>query len=154
MILIHINLCFYPTNWYVLTHINSCHKNEIESWRYLSSSWLSHCLSLSSRCATLLSCAIDCRCPRRCPVHCLPPSRCVPLPRCRRRCRAAATALPPLRCAPPPGCRRCHPAAKLPPPPLTLPPLHRLLVGCCVVVRRPILSLHAVMQPLTLSLPA
>jgi hypothetical protein len=27
------------------------------------------------------------------------------------------------------------------------------LVGCCVVVRRPILSSHAVMRPSTLSLP-
>ena len=134
MILIHINSCFYPTNWYVLIHINLCHKKEIESWRYLSPSWLSHCHSPSSCCATLLSCAVDRRCPCCPPVHCLQPSRCVP-PRCCRRCHslhAAATALPPLCCALPPRCRcRCT-AAKLSPPPLPLPPLRRSLVGCCV----------------------
>jgi hypothetical protein len=35
-----------------------------------------------------------------------------------------------------------------------LPPRHRSLVGCCVVVRRPISSSHAVMRPSTLSLQA
>jgi hypothetical protein len=37
-----------------------------------------------------------------------------------------------------------------------LPPLPHpgLLVVCCLVVRRPILSSHAIMQPLTLLLPA
>ena len=123
MILIHINSCFYPTNWYVLTHINSCHKKEIESWRYLSSSWWSHCLSPSSRCATLLSCALDRRCPRRRPVHCLPTLRCAPPPCCHRchSLRAAATALPPLRCAPHCPCYHCCcVAAKLPLPPLII----------------------------------
>ena len=113
MILIHINSCFYPTHWYILIHINLCHKKEIESWRYHSPSWLSHGLSPSSCCATLLSCAVDRRHPHRCLVHCLPLLRCAPLPRCcrHRSLRAAATALPPLRCAPPPRCRRCCTAA-------------------------------------------
>ena len=69
MILIHINSCFYPTNWYILIHINLCHKKEIESWRYLLPSCLLHCLSPSSCCATLLSCAVDCRPPCCRPVH-------------------------------------------------------------------------------------
>jgi hypothetical protein len=42
-------------------------------------------------------------------------------------------------------------AVALPPPP---PPLRRSLVGCCVVVHRPILSSHAVIRPSTLSLTA
>jgi hypothetical protein len=74
--------------------------------------------------------------------------------RCRHRrsCRAAATALPPLRCAPPPPCCRRPRAVALPPPP---PPSRcRSLVGCCVVVHRPISSSHAVMRPSTLLLPA
>ena len=102
-----------------------------------------------------------------------------PPPSCRRcrafalkqpsRCchRAAATALLPPRCcrravrlrlaaitaAPPPSCRRRHVVA-LPPPPLPPTPRLRSLVGCCVVVRCPISSSHAVMRPSTLSLPA
>jgi hypothetical protein len=97
----------YPTNWYVLIHINSCHKKEIESWRYLSPSWLWHCLSPSSRCATLLSCAVNCRRPSPCPVHRLPPSRFAPPPRCpRRHSLRAAAVLAPLSFAPPPRCRR------------------------------------------------
>jgi hypothetical protein len=73
--------------------------------------------------------------------------------RCRHRrsCRAAATALPPLRCAPPPCCRRPRAVALPPPPP---PSRCRSLVGCCVVVHRPISSSHAVMRTSTLSLPA
>ncbi len=56
------------------------------------------------------------------------------------RFRAAATALPP------PSCRR--PRAVALPPPLPPPPLRRRsLVGCCFVVRSPILSSHAVMVP-------
>ncbi len=72
-------------------------------------------------------------------------------PRCRRcavhRHCAAVSA------APLPSCRQ-HCAVALPPPPL--PPLPRrcLLIGCCIVVLHPILSLHAVMQPSILSLPA
>jgi len=61
----------------------------------------------------------------------------------RRSCRAAAAAM-----LLPPRCRRPR-AVALPPP-----PCHCLLVGCCVVVRRPILSSHAVMRPSTLLLPA
>ncbi len=69
-----------------------------------------------------------------------------------------ATTLPLL----PQPARCCHhtaavalcAAAKLPPPPPPLPPLRRSLVGCCVVVCCPILSLHAVMRPVTLSLLA
>jgi hypothetical protein len=154
MIPIHINSCFYPTNWYIIIHINLCHKKEIESWRYLSPSWLSHCLSPSSCCATLLSCAADHHPPCSRPVHRLPPLRCAPPPRCRRHrsLRAAATALPPVRCAPPPRCYCCRTAAKQPPPPLPLLPLRRLLVDWCIVVRRPNSSLHAVMQLSTLSL--
>jgi hypothetical protein len=41
-----------------------------------------------------------------------------------------------------PSCRR--------PRAVTLPPRRRSLVGCCVVVRRPISSSHAVMRPSTL----
>ena len=79
--------------------------------------------------------------------------------------RAAATALPPARCAPPQRrrqaatniallrCRHLPPrlrfcaaalppsgAVALPPQPLPPPPLHHSLVGCCVVVCRPISS--------------
>jgi hypothetical protein len=57
----------------------------------------------------------------------------------RRSCRAASTALPPSRCAPLPSCRRpC--AVALPPPPLPPPPRRISLVGCCVVVRHPLPS--------------
>jgi hypothetical protein len=92
MILLHINLSFFPTNWYILIHINLCHKKEIESWRYLLPSWLLHCLSPSSRCATLLSCTVNCRRPCHCPVHRLPPLRSAPPqpPRCCHRAAAAA----------------------------------------------------------------
>jgi hypothetical protein len=74
----------------------------------------------------------------------LPP---MSLSRCRHRrsCHAAATALPPLRCAPPPRCCRRHAAADL----ALSRCRHRrrcTLVGCCVVIRHPILSLHAVMS--------
>jgi len=68
---------------------------------YLSPSWLSHCLSPSSHCATLLSCAIDRHRPRPCPIHCLLPSRCAPPLRCHR-CRSrrqAAAAVALSRCA-------------------------------------------------------
>jgi hypothetical protein len=43
-----------------------------------------------------------------------------------------------------------------PPPPLPLPTacLCLLLVGCCIVFCRPLLSLHAIMRPLILLLPA
>ena len=83
-----------------------------------------------------------------------------PLPR-PSPAAVAATALPPL--PQPPCC--CHRAAAvamcaasalplLPPLPLLLPPLHRSLVGCCVVVRRPISSSHAIIRLLMLSLSA
>ena len=78
-----------------------------------------------------------------------PPRRRRPLLRCRRclSCRASAAALPPPL-PPSPSCRRPRAVA------LPLPPRRRSLVGCCVVVRRPISSSHAVMRPSTLSLPA
>jgi hypothetical protein len=126
MILIHINLCFHPTNWYVVIHINLYHKKEIESWRYLSPRWLSHCLSPSSRCATLLSCAVDCRCLHRRPVHRLPllsfapPMRC----HCRRSLHAGTVALCAAALLPPPQPPSCCRAgavalcgASAPPPP-------------------------------------
>ena len=65
----------------------------------------------------------------------------VTLSRCRHRhsCRAAATALPPSCCAPPPSCLQPRSVA-LPPPPLPPQPRRISLVGCCVVVRRPLPS--------------
>ena len=114
-------------------------------------SWLSHCLSPSSRCATLLSCAVDHRCPCHRPVHRLPPLHCAPTPRCHRRnsrhqaaaavalsrcrhrrcCRRAAVKLPPTsRCraaadaaaaAAPPLSCRRRRTVALPPPPLLQP---------------------------------
>jgi hypothetical protein len=68
----------------------------------------------------------------------LPPLRCAPPLRCRHH---RATAKLPSRCALPPRC--CHRAAAIAlcaaavlPPLLLPPPLHRSLVGCCVVVHR------------------
>ena len=111
----------------------------------------------SSHCATFLSCTVNCRCSCCHPVHRIPLSHCAPPPRCRRRRHslcADATVLPALRCAPLLHCCHCRVAVKLPPPPLPLLLLRRSLVGCCIVVRHPILSLHAVMQPSMLSLLA
>jgi hypothetical protein len=115
----------------------------------------------------------NCSCRRcQCLFHCLPPSPTlvavtitITLFVAIAIARAAAK-LPPTSCsraattaadaaaaaAPPPNyvaLSRCRAAATAAPL-----PHHRLLVGCCVVVRRPILSSHAVMQPSTLSLPA
>ena len=90
---------------------------------------------------------------RQHPAVVLPPPPCrhqaaanVVLLRCRHRrsCRAAATTLPPLRCAPPPRCCRRPRAVAL--PPWLLPSRRCSLVGCRVVIRRPILSSHAVMS--------
>jgi hypothetical protein len=138
MILIHINLRFYPTNWYVLIHVNSCHKKEIESWRYLSPSWLSHyplvvppsCPAPSIAVALAVTPSIACRrlALRRCRAAAAAAASTL-LPCCRRcavrRRRpavaaAASTLLPPrCRC---PAVRRRHAAVAVTPPPSC---------GCC-----------------------
>jgi hypothetical protein len=113
MILIHINLCFYPTNWYVLIHINSGNKKEIESWRYLLPSWLLHCLSPSSHCA----------------CHPLVLRHQSPWPSPSPRPSPAAVAL----CA----------AAVLPPPPQPLRCCHRAAaVALCATAALPMLLCH------------
>jgi hypothetical protein len=99
MILININLCSYPTNWYILIHINLCHKKEIESWRY--------------------PCPAGCRIaslrPLVVPPSCPAPSIAIaltiaPYITCRRRAvrcrRAAAAAAAAASALLPPRCRR------------------------------------------------
>jgi hypothetical protein len=88
----------------------------IETIGYLLPSWLLHCFSPSSCCATLLSCAMNHHRPHPRPVHRLSPLRVEPPPCCcRRRSRRQAAAAVALsrwrqRC-----CRCCRAAAKLPP---------------------------------------
>ena len=106
------------------------------------------------------SCCIASLCPLVVPPSCPAPSIVVALAlapsiacrRCavRHRAAAATTAATKLLL---PSCR-CQCTVTLPPPPPPPPPRRRSLVGCCIVVRRPIPSSHAVMRPPMLSLPA
>ncbi len=118
-------------------------------------------LPLLSRCQAATNVAAAApppSCHRHCTVGLPPPpppllSHCLPLSPCCCHCPAAVALCVDAAATLPPSCRRRH-AVALPPPLLPLPLPRRLLVGCCIVVRRPISSLHAVMRPLTLSLPA
>ena len=125
MTLIHINLCFYPTNWYVLIHINSCHKKEIESWRNLLPSWLLHCpLVVPPSCpAPSIAIALAVAPPIACRRHALHRRHAAANALCAtaallpptRLCQAAATVT--LSHCRHHCCRCCRTADKLPPMP-------------------------------------
>ena len=94
----------YPTNWYVLIHIYLCLKKEIDSWRYLSPSWLSHCpLVVFPSCpASLIAIALAGALSIACRHRALRCRRRVQPPRC---CCAAAVALCATAKLPSPPCR-------------------------------------------------